>query len=162
MLRLGLPIAVLSLGIDLISKWSIVHWVMVPPRVIPVTGFFDIVLVQNTGVSFGMLSGAPDWLLILLQSAIAAGVLILITRVNSRMMAVALASILGGAMGNIIDRLQDRAVTDFLDFHVGNWHWPAFNIADVAICFGVGLLFYAGRHQPAAPSDRETLKGGCP
>jgi len=72
--------------------------------------------------------------------AIVAGLLIWIHRSDSRLTASALGLVVGGALGNLLDRLRQGAVTDFLDFYIGSYHWPAFNLADVAIVCGVGLL----------------------
>jgi len=113
---------------------------MDPPRVIPVTGFFNLVLGFNTGVSFGLFGEAPAWLLMAFILPMVAGLLVWMTRTDSRLTAIALGLVVGGAFGNLLDRLRHGAVTDFLDFHVGAYHWPAFNFADVAIVSGVALL----------------------
>lgn len=108
---------------------------------VAVTSFFNLVLVWNRGVSFGMLGGADQpWALVALALVIA-GVLVYWLRREARMISrLALWLVLAGALGNVIDRLRFGAVIDFLDFHVGGYHWPAFNVADSAICIGAGLL----------------------
>ncbi|MCP5933988.1 signal peptidase II, partial [Klebsiella pneumoniae] len=83
---------------------------------------------------------AGRWLLILLTGAVTAGLLVWLTRVQSRLQAAALGLVIGGALGNLVDRLRHGAVTDFLDFHVQGYHWPAFNLADSGIVLGVALL----------------------
>jgi len=102
-----------------------------------------VVLGRNRGVSFGMLSAdhpATPWILSAFALAVIAG-FILWTRYDLRPFnAVAVGLITGGALGNVVDRLRHGAVTDFLDFHAGGYHWPAFNIADSAIFLGVMLL----------------------
>ena len=140
MLKLGLPLTLLSFLFDQATKWWILNHVMEPPRVIPVTGFFNLVLGFNTGVSFGLFGEAPAWLLMAFILPMVAGLLVWMTRTDSRLTAIALGLVVGGAFGNLLDRLRHGAVTDFLDFYVGAYHWPAFNFADVAIVSGVALL----------------------
>ena len=107
-------------------------------EVLPV---FNLVLVRNYGVSFGILSGiAPWWVLILLGLAIVAVLAVWLWQSQSRLASMALGLVIGGALGNVTDRLRFQAVTDFFDFHLAAYHWPAFNLADVAIVCGVGLL----------------------
>ena len=140
MLRLGLPIALGGFFLDQATKWRVLNHVMNPPQVIPVTGFFNLVLGFNTGVSFGLFGEAPAWLLMAFILPMVAGLLVWMTRTDSRLTAIALGLVVGGALGNLLDRLRHGAVTDFLDFYVGAYHWPAFNFADVAIVSGVALL----------------------
>ncbi|MCK5931648.1 MAG: signal peptidase II [Pseudomonadota bacterium] len=140
MLKLGLPFTLLSFLLDQATKWWILNHVMDPPQVIPVTGFFNLVLGFNTGVSFGLFGEAPAWLLMAFILPMVAGLLVWMTRTDSRLTAIALGLVVGGAFGNLLDRLRHGAVTDFLDFYVGAYHWPAFNFADVAIVSGVALL----------------------
>ena len=140
MLKLGLPFTLLSFLLDQATKWWILNHVMDPPQVIPVTGFFNLVLGFNTGVSFGLFGEAPAWLLMAFILPMVAGLLVWMTRTDSRLTAIALGLVVGGALGNLLDRLRHGAVTDFLDFYVGAYHWPAFNFADVAIVSGVALL----------------------
>lgn len=108
-------------------------------EVIPLTGFFNLVYHHNTGAAFGMFASASTALLAF--SFVAMGVLgALLLRVGSdRWSAAALAAMLGGAAGNVIDRLRHGAVVDWLDFHAAGWHWPAFNLADSALTVGVAL-----------------------
>lgn len=141
--RAGTLIALLTILFDQLSKWWILNVTMVPPRIIPVTSFFDLVLVHNRGASFGIFSDAPGWAsiaLIVFAILISTALAIWMWRVHETLLAVALALVIGGAVGNVIDRIRFGAVVDFLDFHVGGWHWPAFNIADSAITIGVILL----------------------
>jgi signal peptidase II len=140
MLKLGLPIAFIAFTADQISKWLILTHVMAPPRVIPVTGFFNLVLGRNTGVSFGLFGDAPPWALMALTLAIVAGLLVWTQRADRPLTGFSLGLIIGGALGNLVDRLQHGAVTDFLDFYLATYHWPSFNLADVAIVGGVGFL----------------------
>ena len=112
-----------------------------------VTSFFSIVLIYNRGMSFGLFNGAGGLNALLFSLVAAAIVTVLIywlSRVESPVLAVAIGLIIGGAIGNVIDRIRLGAVVDFLDFHVGSWHWPAFNVADSAICIGVAVMLLDG------------------
>jgi len=112
--------------------------------VIPVTSFFNLVLAYNKGAAFSFLASASGWQEgFLITVAIAASVFILFLLArhgHQRVFGLALAMILGGAVGNVIDRIAYGHVIDFLDFHWQGWHWPAFNAADSAIVGGAALL----------------------
>ena len=147
MFRLGLAVAAAVLVLDQVTKWVILDLVMDPPRVIEVTGFFNLVMVWNRGVSFGLLSNDSalgPWLLSAAALAISTGLAIWLYRATNGLLAVALGLVIGGAIGNVIDRVRFGAVADFLDFHVGGYHWPAFNVADSAIVVGVALILLDG------------------
>lgn len=108
---------------------------------IQVTGFFNLVLLMNTGSAFSFLADAGGWQK-LLFSAVAIGVSAAMAAViwkhsAEKLAPAAAALVLGGAIGNLIDRLMLGSVTDFIDLHIGDIHWPAFNIADSAIVLGV-------------------------
>ena len=108
---------------------------------IQVTGFFNLVLLRNTGSAFSFLADAGGWQK-LLFSAVAIGVSAAMAAViwkhsAEKLAPAAAALVLGGAIGNLIDRLMLGSVTDFIDLHIGDIHWPAFNIADSAIVLGV-------------------------
>lgn len=155
MLRYGLLLATAWFALDHGTKWWIREKVMNPPRDVPVTGFFNIVLGHNTGVSFGMLGGAgvPPWALSLLAMAIATGLIVWLGRTRDTLVATALGLLIGGALSNGIDRLRNGAVTDFLDFHIAGWHWPAFNMADVGVVCGAALLLldsFVSRETPSS------------
>lgn len=139
----GLVIAVVTAIFDQYSK----HYIFailsdLPNRQIEVLPFFNLVMVQNFGVSFGMFNNMPNGHIILSVMAIAITVILLIWmwREKKLYMAVALGLIIGGAVGNIIDRALYGAVADFLDVYWGNYHWPAFNLADSAVFIGVVLI----------------------
>lgn len=143
MIRLGLIVAAGVLVLDQITKWLILDLVMQPPRVIEVTPFFNLVMVWNRGVSFGMFAGEADvvrWVLIAVALAITALMLVWLRRADRRFVATALGLVIGGAIGNVVDRLRFGAVADFLDLHLLGYHWPAFNVADAGITIGVALL----------------------
>ena len=129
--------------LDQLSKWWIVDIVMRPPRVIEITGFFNLVLGWNTGISFGLFdSDSPlnVWGLSAIALIIVVCLTYWLTIVDRRIIAMGLGFIIGGALGNVVDRLRIGAVIDFLDFHVMGWHWPAFNVADTGITVGAAIL----------------------
>jgi len=110
-----------------------------------VTAFFDLILTCNRGVSFGFLarSAATGALVFSLVALVIVALLVYwLCRVRSGFLAVAIGLIIGGAIGNIIDRLRFGAVVDFLYFHAGSWYWPAFNLADSAISIGVAAMLF--------------------
>lgn len=112
------------------------------------TPFFNLVLVYNKGAAFSFLSEAGGWQKPLLVAfAVAAAAIVttmILRRPGERLLCTGLALILGGALGNVIDRLRFGEVVDFLDFHAAGWHWPAFNVADSAITVGAALLILEG------------------
>ncbi len=114
---------------------------------VQVTDFFNIVLVANRGVSFGLFNdGAAVNAIIfsLLAAAIVVALVVWLLRASGRVLPAAIGLVIGGAVGNVIDRLRLGAVVDFLDFHLDAWHWPAFNVADAAICIGVAVMIIDG------------------
>jgi len=110
----------------------------------PVTSFFNLVLAHNKGAAFSFLAAESGWQRYFFTAiAVAATVFIIYLlkrHAGQRLFCWALALILGGAIGNLIDRVMYGYVIDFLDFYVGKWHWPAFNVADMAIVGGAGLF----------------------
>ncbi|UCG96524.1 MAG: lipoprotein signal peptidase [Burkholderiales bacterium] len=110
----------------------------------PVTGFFNLVLTYNKGAAFSFLAGASGWqkhFLTAIGVIASVFILYLLARHGTqKLFSLALALILGGAVGNVIDRVAYGHVIDFLDFHWRGWHWPAFNVADSAIVCGAALL----------------------
>lgn len=107
---------------------------------IDVCSFFNIVRVQNRGVTFGIFSGTFQPIIFILLSLVIIWFLICFAIKNKEYRLPA-SIITGGALGNIIDRIIHKSVIDFLDFHIGSYHWPAFNIADSAIVIGVFMIF---------------------
>ncbi|MFX0543794.1 signal peptidase II [Roseovarius sp. S1116L3] len=142
-LLLGVIVALTSLAADQLTKAIVVENATLLSAGLPVFPGFNLVFGRNDGVTFGLLAGVPWWSLVLLAFAFCVWLAIMLTRTSTRIEAVAFGSILGGALGNIVDRVRYRAVTDFLDFYVGTAHWPAFNLADVFIVCGVGLMLLA-------------------
>ena len=128
---------------DQASKWAVLA-TFAPGERLRVAGFFNLVLVFNKGAAFSFLAAAPGWQTPLFVTiAIGAAVVVsalLLRMPGRRLFSAALALILGGALGNVIDRLRFGQVVDFLDFHALGMHWPAFNVADSAITVGAGML----------------------
>lgn len=145
-LPLEIAIAALVIGLDQITK-AIVRSRMELYETIPVIpGFFDLTRVHNTGAAFGLLDGAEFPFKTLVMSFVAAAALAGLTLYaltlgsEHRLTRLGLASVVGGAAGNLIDRLRAGYVLDFFDFYVRGWHFWAFNIADAAITVGVVLM----------------------
>lgn len=146
-------LAALVILLDQISK----AWVLAAFHLhesLAVTSFFNLVLVMNPGASFSFLADAGGWqrwAFIGLALAISLWLIVLIRRhAGERLQPAAFALILGGALGNVIDRIRFGAVVDFLDFHLAGWHWPAFNLADSAITLGVTLLLFHWKKPPSS------------
>ncbi len=141
--RIGVALAATVVVADQLSKWWITEVVMQPPRTIEILPVFNIVLGHNRGVSFGLFDNPStygQWVLAALALAIAAALAVWLWRTDRRPAAAALGLIIGGAIGNVIDRVTIGAVVDFLDFHWADLHWPAFNFADSAITVGAVAL----------------------
>ena len=143
--RLGLGIAALVFGLDQAVKALIVHGLQLPGRLeVDILPIFRFVWVENHGISMGFLTAnsmAERWLLVLLTAAIAVAVVFWLWREHNRLDAAALGLVLGGAAGNITDRMRLGYVADFLDLHFGDMHpFLVFNVADAAITIGVLLL----------------------
>lgn len=148
-LRIGLAVAVLLLAADQASKWWILESLRLPElRHVPVLSLgvvgVDFSMVWNRGVTFGLLSGEGPWnhlILALLAAGIALFLLRWLARAETRGIAVALGAVIGGAVGNVMDRLRFGAVVDFVDAYAWGWHWYVFNLADAGIVCGVAALF---------------------
>jgi signal peptidase II len=145
---------VVSAGVivlDQLTKY-LVQQILTFGRAIEVSGFFNLVLVYNPGAAFSFLSSAPGWqreLFVVIALAASALILYLLRKhAHDRMFCFALSLILGGALGNLIDRVLLGAVVDFLDFHLAGHHWPAFNLADSGITLGAGLLIWDTLRRP--------------
>ena len=152
-----LVLALVILAADQFTKWLIVAglfgmpfggaslFTLARPSPVEVTGFFNLVLVGNTGVSFGLFrGGGARWFLVALSLAIVVVLLIWLWRAHMPLVRTGIGLVVGGAIGNVVDRVRLGAVVDFLDFHAFGVHWPAFNLADTAVVLGVGLLLLDG------------------
>lgn len=138
-------LSVLVLVLDQLTKFWAVDALLGKAPVVVIPGFFDFSLVYNTGAAFGLLADAPGW-----QNAFFITVAVLVSsfilwslfrvKADDLQTAIAFALIFGGAMGNVIDRVQQGYVVDFIHWFYADWHWPTFNIADAAISVGAVLL----------------------
>ena len=121
---------------------------LAPGERLEVTGFFNLVLAFNKGAAFSLLAQAPGWqtpVLVAIALAAAAILSALIVRnLHKRLLCTGLALVLGGALGNLVDRLRLGHVVDFIDLHAAGWHWPAFNVADSGITVGAAILILEG------------------
>lgn len=127
--------------VDQITKQLVVKG-MELYQVIPLLPSLNLTRMHNTGAAFSMMSSASPLFFIALGLIVGVGVLVWLrmNKTGERLVAIGLVCIQGGALGNVIDRATRGYVVDFVDFHVGSWHWPAFNVADSAIVIGAGLL----------------------
>jgi lipoprotein signal peptidase len=146
--RRGIVFAVLLLVLDQLSKWWVLDVVDLPnARNIPLLQLgpvgLDLTMVWNRGVTFGLFSGDGAWNHVIL-AAVALGVAAMLLRwlwkAETGLVALALGAVIGGAIGNVIDRFRFGAVVDFIDVHGWGWHWYVFNVADAAIVCGVLAL----------------------
>jgi signal peptidase II len=141
--RLGYITAIILILADQASKWWILEKIMQPPRVITFNEYFNLVLTWNNGISFGLFNN-DNKVNALVISLIAIVIIIFLIRLLSKSetkkLSIGLGMIIGGAIGNVIDRSIHGAVMDFLDVHINAYHWPAFNIADSGITVGALIL----------------------
>lgn len=147
MLVIGLGLAAVTIVVDQAVKILLIAVLTDPDRMIAVTGFFNLVYVKNFGVSFGLFnagSSAGPWILSILSVAVAAGLVLWLRRIQSQWLGAAVGLIIGGAIGNAIDRIRLGSVADFFDFYAFGYHWWAFNIADAAIVGGVAFIVLDG------------------
>ncbi len=136
------------LALDQYTKYSVEKEMPLYYRIEVISGFFNLTHVRNTGGAFGVFGGRHGGLGTLFFvgiSVIAVGaILYFIRKINDeeKNLALSFSLVLAGAIGNLIDRLRYGEVIDFLEFHVSSYYWPAFNIADTAICIGIGLMAF--------------------
>ncbi|MBU0594815.1 MAG: signal peptidase II [Pseudomonadota bacterium] len=149
--RLWLLYSTIVIALDLLTKQWVVQAFSYGDS-LPLTSFFNLVRAHNSGAAFSFLAGAGGWqrLFFITVASIASAVIIYLLRKHHRetLFSLALSLVLGGALGNLIDRIRWGYVVDFLDFFYGTYHWPAFNVADMAISGGVMLLILDGLRKP--------------
>ena len=146
--RILFVLAALVAAADQLTKILVTACIPQYRSVTVIPGFFDLVYLHNRGAAFGFLNRADiEWQfwLFLGATAFAIWAIVTLTRAaqHDPLLFSGLGLILGGAIGNLVDRLRYRAVLDFLDFYLGDWHWPAFNVADAGICVGAFLACIA-------------------
>jgi signal peptidase II len=157
-------IAALVVVFDRLAKWVVDKNIALHESVAVVPGFFHLTHVENRGAAFGLFAESPsEWKIavLVLFSLVALVVVSALLWKNSHAMTttgVGLALILGGALGNLWDRLVSGQVVDFLDFYVGSYHWPAFNLADSAIVVGA-LLLVTEILFSKSPSEQKVVSG---
>lgn len=157
---LGLGVALATVVLDQAHKaWMLYVYDIGAKGTVTITPFFDLVLVWNQGISYGLLpqeSAAGRWGLILFALGASVALTVWLARLESRLTAIAIGLIIGGAVGNAIDRILYGAVADFFSFHAFGYQWYVFNIADTAIVAGVvGLLYdslFRGHKKVGNPS----------
>ncbi len=153
---LGLLVAGLVLAADQASKQWVLHGLDLPERGnVAVVPGLDLTMVWNQGVTFGLFrAGTPLGAVLLAAVAVAVVAVLLawLRRAENALVATALGAVAGGAVGNILDRLRYGAVVDFIHAHAGGWSWYVFNVADAAICCGVGLLLLDGLRPRRLPA----------
>jgi signal peptidase II len=142
--RQALGLVALTVVADQISKELLLRALLKAGASLSIIdGLFELVVVWNRGVSFGLMGGnraLPPWVLSAVAIAVCIALFVWLRRTDRRFTGWGIGLVMGGAIGNVIDRARWGAVFDFADFHVHQWHWPAFNIADSAIVVGVGLM----------------------
>jgi signal peptidase II len=157
-------LAAAVIALDQLTKWLVLGYFAGRHPREEITGFFNLVLVYNKGAAFSLFAQAPGWqtpmLIAFALIACAVVTVLILKNPAKRLLCLGLALVLGGALGNLIDRLRFGHVVDFLDFHAAGWHWPAFNVADSAICVGAALLILDGfvhgdKRVATAPGVRE-------
>jgi signal peptidase II len=152
-----MSVAVLVVIADQVTKWAIVEWVALYEK-IPVNSFINLTHQRNTGAAFSFLADAGGWqrwFFITLASAVSVIIAVWLWRIRTErqaLLAAGLALVLGGAIGNLIDRIMLGYVTDFIQVWFGNWAFPSFNVADAGISVGAALLiidalFFSGREE---------------
>lgn len=140
---LGLILAIMVFAVDQAHKWWMLQIFRIDERgAVKITAFLDLMLVWNKGVSYGLLNTQMQWIFIVLNLAICAILWVWMSGLNRPISAAAIGLVIGGALGNILDRLLYGAVADFFHLHWGSWSWYVFNLADLAIVAGVALLLY--------------------
>ena len=152
-----MAVAALIVVADQVTKWAIVEWVALYEKV-PLNSFINLTHQRNTGAAFSFLANAGGWqrwFFVVLATVVSIVIAVWLWRIRNEkqsVLAAGLALVLGGAIGNLIDRFNHGYVTDFIQVWFGNWAYPSFNVADVGISVGAALLiidalFFSGREE---------------
>ncbi len=161
MLRYGLILATAVMLADQAAKWAVLDFFSTRADPVQITSFFNLVLAWNRGISFSMFHSEEAYApfaLAALALAISIGLGFWLRRIDQRWPATGVGLVIGGAIGNVVDRLRFGAVVDFLDLHWAEYHWPAFNIADSAITIGVLFLISDGLFRRSEGSKKTTAR----
>jgi signal peptidase II len=159
-------VAIVIVIADQATKWAIIEWVPLYDRV-PINEFINLTHQKNTGAAFSFLANAGGWqrwFFIVLASIVSVVIAVWIWRIRKEghvILSIGLAFVLGGAVGNLIDRVRLGHVTDFIQVWFGNWAFPSFNVADAGISVGaafliIDALFFSGRETPPKDSSAES------
>jgi len=154
-----LLISIAVIALDIWTKTLVLRRIDLHEAIPVIPNFFQLVHVRNTGAAFGIGANAASKLVPLLLNVGAIAVFLVVvvyalrSAVSDKVLQTGLHLILGGAIGNLLDRYRFGYVVDFLDVYVGSHHWPAFNVADSAICIGIGLLFLDMRKKPETEGE---------
>jgi signal peptidase II len=141
--RIGLLVAALVFASDQLTKYWILRIINLDEREpIQLTPFLDLAMAWNKGVSYGLLTTQLQYLLVALSVIIAAFIFTLLAKATKPLSAACYGLLIGGALGNALDRVLHGAVADFVHLHWGTWSWYIFNVADIAIVAGVAVLLY--------------------
>lgn len=146
-------VSALIIALDQLTKVIMSNWLDLY-QTVAVMPYFNFTLAHNSGAAFSFLAGAGGWqrwFFIVLAASVSIALIIWLSRLkaHAKLEAIAISLIIGGAVGNLLDRIIYGYVVDFLDVYVGSYHWPAFNIADAAICIGAVLLILDSFKKPA-------------
>jgi signal peptidase II len=155
-----MAVAVLVVAADQVTKWAIIEWVALYEK-IPLNSFINLTHQRNTGAAFSFLADAGGWqrwFFVVLASAVSLMIIVWLWRLRRErqfILSAGLALVLGGAIGNLIDRATLGYVTDFIQVWFGNWAFPSFNVADAGISVGAAFLiidaiFFSGREESRA------------
>ncbi len=149
-------LAVIVFAIDFLTKSIVLQNFYYGER-LPITSFFNLVLVYNYGAAFSFLATSGGWQVALFSAiaiiAVCVCSYLLYKHAHEKLFSLSVALIMGGAIGNLFDRIIYGYVIDFLDFHYLHWHWPAFNVADMAIVVGAGLMILESFMKPSSRSS---------
>lgn len=152
----GMIVAVLAIALDQLCKWWLLDIFQIANRPpVEVTPFFNLVMVWNYGISFGLFASHQQPLLLTAMALLIVAILLVwLAKVDNRSEMWGIGLVIGGALGNVIDRVRFGAVADFFDAHAFGYHWPAFNIADSCIFIGVVVLCIRSiMHSPKEGQD---------
>jgi signal peptidase II len=145
---LFLSILVVGVVLDQITKFMVVRTLSLGEQIPVIEGFFNLVFIYNRGAAFGLfanLSPKFAWIFFIITTSLVLGVVAYLwwrLPDDQTLAVVGFSLIFTGAVGNLIDRIRLGQVIDFLDFHIGRYHWPAFNVADSLVCIGAGFLVW--------------------